>query len=125
MKRVMAEPKEKTPQTKSQKALELKQKYEALILEAKQEQLDIITGAVAELKDMGFVYTVSEGNVQPAPVKRATGAAKAKPKSNAPPKPEGNQPDGKEWKYCPQCGTWGDHDARKHRLENLAKKAQA
>ncbi len=57
---------------------------------------------------------------QPA---RAQRTAPAK-KTGVPEKPEGPGPVNGEWKYCPTHG-WGDHDARKHRSENMAKKAQA
>src|ERR1035441_1246240 len=94
----MAEVKE--TKTKSQKARELKEKYDTLVAEAKQEQLDAITASIGELKELGFVYTLTEGNVAPPPVKRATGAPKAaKPK--VAPGPSANYDADKT---CPICG---------------------
>jgi hypothetical protein len=114
----------KEPKSKAQHALELKKRYEDMLAAAKQEQLDVINGAVEALKGLGFIYTIHEGNLAPAAKSKATAGGKSAPKSNKPPQPEGAPPEG-GWKYCPQHG-WGDHDGRKHRLETIAaKKTQA
>lgn len=102
----------KEVKTKSQKARELKEKYEALVAEAKQEQLDAIAASIGELKELGFVYTLTEGNMAPAPVKRSTGAPKAaKPK--VAPGPSANYDEKKKCALCDMLG----HDQRAHRSQ--------
>lgn len=63
--------------------------------------------------------TLSEG---PQTLKKPQGATKpAAPKANQPPMPDGPPPEGTDrWKFCGQCQSWGNHDARFHRKENLA-----
>ena len=66
----------KETKTKAQRAQEYKQKYEALMEEAKEEQLEIIKAAIAELATWGFTYTVHEGTSAPASGNKSTGRPK-------------------------------------------------
>jgi hypothetical protein len=111
----MAEVKE--TKTKSQKARELKEKYDTLVAEAKQEQLEAITASIGELKELGFVYTLTEGNAAPAPKPSTTRVPKgqAKPKV-APTSPSSNY---EAEKHCATCNIAG-HDQRKHRTRKGA-----
>ncbi len=63
----------KEVKSKAQRAKELKEKYETLVSEAKQEQLDIINTAIEELSALGYVYTLSEGNAPQEAKSGATG----------------------------------------------------
>src|ERR1035438_5379234 len=89
----------KEVKTKSQKARELKEKYDTLVAEAKQEQLDAIMAAIGELKELGFVYTLTEGNAPLQAKTRSTGA-KSPTKPKVAPGPSANYDEAKK---CPIC----------------------
>ena len=103
----------KEVKTKAQKARELKEKYDTLVAEAKQEQLDAITASIGELKELGFVYTLTEGNA-PLPSKSvATRAPKGQAKPKVAPGPSANYDEKKKCALCDMLG----HDQRAHRSQ--------
>ena len=97
-------PTDKTTITKAQRAKKLIEEANGLIEEAKQEQLDIITAAIGELKELGFSYSLTASGASktaPKTAKPSAGAAKSTVGYNAA-------------KSCPICNTAG-HDGRAHR----------
>ena len=78
---------------------------------AKKEALDKAEKAVAELNDLGFEYTLTEGASTASPAR-----APRKPSSNAPKRQARDLP-------CPICGfkTTPHHDGRMHRSQKTKK----
>jgi hypothetical protein len=85
--------------TKAQEAKKLLEKAHGLIEEAKQEQMDIITAAIGELKELGFTYSIAESGKAPSSPKKPSTASKTAPGEV----------------FCAICDLKGHHDARAHR----------
>lgn len=113
----MAATETKEVKSKAQRARELKEKYESLVSEAKDEQLALVQSALTELAGLGFEYKLvpmDEYLRQNAPQmpKSAPRATRAAPKAPQPaPGPSANY---EADKHCPVCKEQG-HDGRKHR----------
>lgn len=102
--------------TKLQRAKELKEKYDALISDAKQEQMDIISAAQAELSEIGVHVHIMPLDEYRALVaqKPATRTASPKVKTSAAKPAVGPSGNFEPGKNCATCGIAG-HDQRKHR----------
>lgn len=120
MSRVKMATEQKTP-TKLQKALDFKQKYEALITEAKEEALAQINEAVDSLKGLGLTYHVLDDEqyqrlYQPVAFNtpkrgRPAGSTNQPKAKEAPASPTANY---NAEKFCKTCHEHG-HDGRLHR----------
>lgn len=88
-----------------------------------QKLKDEIDERIQKLTALGEHYQLTQDGPQPVKRLGRPAGSTSTPKAGLPPKPEGKEPEG-GWKFCQQHG-WGDHDTRRHRAENIAKKAQA
>lgn len=102
--------------TKAQKAKKLMEEAQGLFEEAKNEQLDIINAAIAELKDLGYSYSLTEAHQTPKSAPKQPKAAKATAK--AAPGPSANYD---ESKTCQYCNGMKSHDGRAHRNQDPKK----